>query len=73
MSTAQILDELPSLPRSDREKILQKLEEIELATIRETPEILDAIDAGRQSLRDSPLHSVEYARQQIGQWTSKSS
>lgn len=73
MSADQIVNELPSLTRSDREKVWQKLEEIELASIRETPEMLDAIDAGRQSLRDSRTHSVEDARQRIAQWTSKSS
>ena len=40
MSMSEILDELSKLPRSEREKVWQRLEELDLAEIEETPEML---------------------------------
>jgi hypothetical protein len=65
MSTSEILDQLPKLGRSEREKVWQRLEELELAEIEETPEMLAAIDAGRSSVREGKTHTVEQARKLI--------
>ncbi len=73
MSTSEILDELPKLGRADREKVWQRLEELKLAEIEETPEMLAAIDAGQRSVREGRTHTVEQARALIAQWTTKSS
>jgi predicted transcriptional regulator len=73
MSTAEILEELPHLARAEREKILRLLEELELAEVEETPEMLAAIEAGRQCMREGRTHTVEEARRLVAQWTAKSS
>ena len=73
MSMTEILDELPKLARAEREKVWQRLEELELAEIEETPGMLAAIDAGRRSIRDGKNHTVEQARDLIAQWTTQSS
>ena len=73
MSMTEILQELPRLARADREKVWQRLEELELEESRETPEMLAAIDAGRRSMREVPGTSVEEARKLIAQWLTKSS
>lgn len=73
MSMAEILEELPRLGRVEREMVWQRLEEIELGTVEETPEMLAAIDAGRRSIRDGKANTIEHARSLIAQWTSKSS
>lgn len=57
------------LGRLDRAKVWQRLEEI----VEETPEMLEAIDAGRCSLRAGQENSIEHARKLIAQWTTKSS
>jgi hypothetical protein len=53
--------------------VWRRLEELELAEIEETPEMLAAIDAGRASVREGKTHTVEQARELIAQWTTKSS
>jgi hypothetical protein len=73
MSTSEILDELTKLGRSEREKVWQRLEELELAEIEETPETLAAIDAGRSAVLEGKTHTVEQARELIARWTTKSS
>jgi len=73
MSTSEILDQLTKLGRSEREKVWQRLEELELAEIEETPEMLAALDAGRASVREGKTHTVEQARELIARWTTKSS
>jgi hypothetical protein len=65
MSTSEILDQLTKLGRSEREKVWQRLEELELAEIEETPEMLAAIDAGRASISGGKTHTVEEARELI--------
>jgi len=72
MSTSEILDGLTKLGKTEREKVWRRLEEIELAEIEETPEMLAAIDAGRSSIREGKTHTVEQARKLIAQWTTKS-
>jgi hypothetical protein len=71
MSTTEILEELPRLAREEREKIRQRLEEIELEEMNETPEMLAAIDAGRRSIREGKVVSLEEARRRMDQWTIK--
>ena len=73
MSMTEILEELPRLARSEREKVRQRLEELELREIEETPEMLAAIDAGRRSLREGIGFTVEQARELLAQWTTRSS
>jgi predicted transcriptional regulator len=73
VSTTEILDHLSTLARAEREKVWRRLEELELAEIEETPEMLAAIDAGRASVREGKTHTVEQARELIAQWTTKSS
>jgi predicted transcriptional regulator len=71
MSTMEILEELPRLAREEREKVWQRLEEIELGELDETPEQLAAIDAGRRSVNGGKVVNVEAARSRIKQWTTK--
>ena len=71
MSMTEILEELPRLGRVEREKVWQRLEEIEFGTVEETPEILAAIDAGRRSIREGKATTIEQARNLIAQWTTK--
>jgi hypothetical protein len=73
MSMTEILEELPRLGRVEREKVWQRLEEIELGTVEETPEMLAAIDAGRRSIREGKATTIDQARNLIAQWTTKSS
>ncbi len=73
MSMTEILEELPRLARSEREKVRRRLEELELREIEETPEMLAAIDAGRRSLREGIGFTVEQARELLAQWTTRSS
>ncbi len=73
MSMTEILEELPRLARVEREKVWQRLEEIELEEIEETPEVLAAIDAGRRSIREGNATTIEEARKLIAQWITKPS
>lgn len=73
MSTSELLDQLAKLGRAERQKVWQRLEEIELADVEETPEVLAAIDAGRAAVREGKTHTVEEARELIAKWTTKSS
>jgi len=73
MSMTEILEELPRLGRIERERVWRRLEEIELGTVEEPPEMLAAIDAGRRSIREGKATTIEQARNLIAQWTTKSS
>jgi predicted transcriptional regulator len=73
MSMTEILEELSRLARAEREKVWQRLEEIELEEIEETPEMLAAIDAGRRSIREGKATTIEEARKLLAQWITKSS
>ncbi len=73
MSTSELLDQLARLGRADRQKVWQRLEELELEDVGETPEALAAIDAGRAAVREGKTHTVEEARELIARWTIKSS
>ena len=69
----EILEELPKLERSEREQLVQRLEELAMTEVEETPEMLAAIDAARRSVAEGKTHTVEQARDLVAQWTTKSS
>jgi predicted transcriptional regulator len=71
MSTSEILDQLSKLDRSERQEVWQRLEELELADVDETPEMLAAIEAGRAAVRNGKTHTPDEARQLIAKWTTK--
>jgi hypothetical protein len=71
MSTTEILEELPRLARDEREKVWQRLEEIELGEMEETPEMLAAIDEGRRSISEGKTVIVGEMRRRIAQWTTQ--
>ena len=68
MSVTEILEELPRLLPSDRQKVSRYLKELELLEKEETPEMLAALDSGRRSIREGRTHSVDEARGLIAQW-----
>ncbi len=73
MSMREILEELPRLARVEREKVWQRLEEIESEKIEETPEMLAAIDEGIHSAENESSYPVEAVRAEIPSWLAKSS
>jgi rubrerythrin len=73
MSMSEILEELPKLKSEERQTLFERLEALEMDHLEETPEMLQAIDAGRQSLREEKTYSPEEARTLITRWTTKSS
>lgn len=73
MSTTEILEELPRLAREEREKIWERLEEIELEEMEATPEVLAAIEEGIRSAETEPGWTVEQVRGKIASWVTKSS
>jgi hypothetical protein len=73
MSTTEILEELPRLAREEREKIWERLEEIELEEMEATPEVLAAIEEGIRSAETEPGWTVEQVRGKVASWVTKSS
>ncbi len=73
MSTSELLEQLGKLGRAERQKVWQRLEELELADVGEPPEVLAAIDAGRAAVREGRTHTVEESREIIAKWPTKSS
>ena len=73
MSTIEILEELPRLAREEREKIWERLEEIELEEMEATPEVLAAIEEGIRSAETEPGWTVAQVRGKIASWVTKSS
>ena len=71
VSVTEILEELPRLLPSERKKVSRYLSELQLLEKEETPEMLNAIDAGRRSIREGKTHTLEEARGLIAQWTTK--
>jgi len=71
MSVTEILDELPKLNTEERHLLLNRLTELEIDQIEETPEMLAALDEGIRSADQGGGISVEEARQRVSQWTSK--
>jgi hypothetical protein len=70
MSTSELLDQLSKLGRTDRQKVWQHLEELEMSDVEETPEMLQAIDAGRSAVREGKTHTIEQARDLIAKFPS---
>ena len=66
----EILDELPRLDPGERQTIFRRLVEIDPA-LEETPEMLEAIDAGVRSLETGGGVGIGDARQRVAQWISK--
>ncbi len=73
MSITEILDELPRLAGQERQMLFERLEQLEGHEIEETPEMLAAIDAGRQSIRNGKTYTPDEARAKVRQWATKSS
>ena len=72
MSMTEILDELPRLAPGERQAIFRRLVEIDPALeVEETPEMLEAIDAGVRSLEAGGGVAPGEARQRVAQWISK--
>jgi hypothetical protein len=59
MSTSEILDQLSLLAPSEREKVWQRLEELELAQIEET----------RRCSRPSTPGALRYVRAKLTPWS----
>lgn len=73
MTLAEIIDELPRLNEQERRVLADYLQELECSSIEETPEMLAAIDEGRESILSGKCATVDEARQLVTQWTTKSS
>ncbi|MEM1158895.1 MAG: hypothetical protein AAGH72_11640 [Verrucomicrobiota bacterium] len=72
MSIAEILDELPKLDVEERHTLMDRLNELEAATIEETPELLAAIDEGIRSAEEEGCIPLETVRQEFeDKWTTK--
>ena len=67
MSMTEILDELPKLSVEERHLLFQRLNELEIGTIEETPEMLAAIDEAQASPHENDL-SVEEIHENVRQW-----
>ncbi len=68
MSVNEILAELETLSPDERNIIREKLELLD-DDIEETPEMLEAIEEGRRSLREEPTYTIEELRKEIPTWT----
>jgi len=67
MSTSEILDELPKLSVEERQLLFQRLSELEMGEIEETPEMLAAIDEARAEPSTSDV-SAEELRRDVIRW-----
>ena len=67
VSMTEILDELPKLSIEERQLLFQRLHELGIDEIEETPKMLAAIDEARASQHDDDL-SVEEMRQNVVRW-----
>jgi hypothetical protein len=66
MSVAEILAELPKLPPTELQRILERILELEEPQeIEETPELLAAIDEGLRSLENEPTYTPDEVRARI--------
>ncbi len=65
MSATEILQELPLLSPQDLDLIRIRLNQLQAAP--ESPEMLEAIDAGRKSIREGKVHTIEEARLLVNQ------
>jgi len=67
VSMTEILDELPKLSAEERQLLFQRLNELGIGEIEETPEMLAAIDEAQASPHDHDL-SVEEMRRNVVRW-----
>jgi hypothetical protein len=63
----EILDELPKLSVEERHLLFQRLNELEIGEVEETPEMLAAIDEAQAAPHQNDL-SVEEIRQNVSRW-----
>ena len=67
MSVAEILNELPKLSATDRDLLFQRLSEMGVGGIEETPELLAAIDEADAAPETDNL-PPEQLRQNVTRW-----
>ena len=67
MSMTEILDELPKLSVEERQLLFQRLSELTLGEIEETPEMLAAIDEARAEPSTTDV-SAEELRRDVIRW-----
>jgi len=65
MSMSEILEELPKLSVEERQLLFQRLSELELGEIEETPEMLAAIDEARAEPTTTDVTAEELKRDVI--------
>jgi len=65
MSMTEILDELPKLSIEERQLLFQRLNELEVGAIEETPEMLAAIDEARAEPTTTDLSAEDLSRDVI--------
>jgi len=63
----EILDELPNLSADERQLLLQRLSELNIGEIEETPEMLAAIDEARSEPSTTDM-SAEELRRDVIRW-----
>jgi hypothetical protein len=67
MSMTEILDELPKLSVEERQLLFQRLSELNIGDIEETPEMLAAIDEARAEPSTTDV-SAEDLRRDVIRW-----
>jgi hypothetical protein len=67
MSMTEILDELPKLSIEERQLLFQRLSELGIEEVEETPEMLAAIDEARAEPSTTDV-SAEELRQDVIRW-----
>ena len=65
MSGTEILEELPKLKSEGRHTLFVRLNELGAADIEETPEMVEAIDAGIRSLEQNAVIPFELVRSRL--------
>jgi len=65
MSMTEILDELPKLSVEERQLLSQRLNELEIGEMEETPEMLAAIDEARAEPSTTDVTAEELSRDVI--------
>ena len=67
MSVAEILEELPKLSAADRDLLFQRLSEMGVGEIAETPELLAAIDEADAAPEEEDVTPDEL-REKVQRW-----
>jgi hypothetical protein len=71
MSLAEMIAELPKLKPEELDVLSQRIEEIEVAHARTSPELLAAINEGLASLENEGEIPIAEARKIVASWTTK--